>query len=65
MRTLFGFRKKKLVTVIMSKIKNYGDYEYFIENPNNAEKQIEQWQNDDKKDRGKKGLEKLLACLKR
>lgn len=46
MHVSFGFKDGKLVTVILSKNKDREsaiDCDYYIENPQDAEKQIEKW----------------------
>lgn len=46
MGTFFGFRNGKLITVVLSTVEGYEDaidVDYVIEDPENAERQIEAW----------------------
>lgn len=46
MKTYFGFKNGKLVTVVQTRADNYEDaidVDYTVENPNDAESQIARW----------------------
>lgn len=46
MNTYFGFKNGKIITVVQSTAENYNDavdVDYYVSNPQDAEKQIKEW----------------------